>query len=146
MFKAVSFLVVSASHIKSPGRLLFKYLEVGYDSGEGGIRVGWMDRRGAARVSSYEWADVCVMRHRVSQNWASSERMRFAPVCWENENRREGTAPLHWGLVFPGGWSWSQWRWLLRACWFISWWVVRTVCNLWGRKWLGCCREKEHFL
>lgn len=34
--------------VKSPGRLLFQYLKVGYDSGEGGISSGmdgWMDRR-----------------------------------------------------------------------------------------------------
>lgn len=60
-------------------------------------------KREAACVSSYEWADVCVMRQTVSQNSASSERMRLAPACWENEKRREGTAPLHWGLVFSGG-------------------------------------------
>lgn len=39
----------------------------------------------------------------MSQGPVASERMPFAPACWENENRREGTAPLGWGLVFPGG-------------------------------------------
>lgn len=46
-----------------------------------------------------------VTRQRVSQDPVASERMPFAPACWENENRREGTAPLGWGLVLPGGGS-----------------------------------------
>lgn len=64
MFTAVSFLVVSVSYVKSLGRLLFKYLKVGYDSGEGGIKAGrdvlGSAKREAAAVSSSEWADVCV--------------------------------------------------------------------------------------
>ncbi|RMC09135.1 hypothetical protein DUI87_14142 [Hirundo rustica rustica] len=48
----------SVYHVKSPGRLLFQCLKVGYDSGEGGMD-GWTD------VARYEWADVCVMRQRV---------------------------------------------------------------------------------
>lgn len=42
------------------------------NQGKVGSEVGWMDghgsAEGAARVSGYEWADVCVMRQRVSQN------------------------------------------------------------------------------
>lgn len=99
MFTAVSFLVAGLSYMKSWGRLLFKYLKVGCDSGEGRMKaetyVLGSAKREAACVSSYEWADVCVMRQTVSQNSASSERMRLAPACWENEKRREGTAPLH---------------------------------------------------
>lgn len=72
MFKAVSFLVVSVSYMKLVGRLLFKYLKVGYDSGEGGIKTGTYvlgsTKREPASVSSYEWADACVMRQTVSQN------------------------------------------------------------------------------
>lgn len=54
MFTAVSFLVVSVSYVKSPGRLLLKYFEAGYDSGEG----AGLERTYVARVSGYEWAAV----------------------------------------------------------------------------------------
>lgn len=45
---------------------------MGYDSGEGGMKTGTYvvgsAGREAARASSYEWADVCVMRQTVSQS------------------------------------------------------------------------------
>lgn len=149
MFKAVSFLVVSVSYMKLVGRLLFKYLKWGMIQGKVGSKPGHTylaQPREPTCVSSYEWADARVWWGR---RWVRTEPLLKECVLLQcaGKMKTEGRGLHHFtgDWCFLGGWSWSH-QWLLWACWFISQWVVRTVCNLWGRKWLGCFREKEHFL
>lgn len=81
----------------------------------------------------------------MSQNSASSERMRFAPACCEKEKRRDGTVPLCWGRVFSGGVKLGPSVAVVSV--LIHELVGGENClpSL-GRKRLGCFREKECFL
>lgn len=89
--------------MKSPGRLLFNYLEVGYESGEGGIRSGVDGRTWLSREGQPVWAvmngQMCVWWGR---GWVRTEPLLKECILLQcaGKMKTEGRGLHH----FTGDW------------------------------------------
>lgn len=121
--------------MKSLGRLLFKYLKVGYDSGEGGIKTG------TYAPGSRERRLVWAVMNGQTRVWWGIRWVRTEPLPKERvllqcagKMKTEGRG-LHGftgGWRFLGGWSWAY-RWPLPLRWeradslVSGWWELCAV-------------------